>query len=493
MTATIRTERRHLWTAGAAASLSVAVNFVSSAIVSALAFRQLGPEALGSWALLWSTLNLGLVFQLGLPTLISPLVARYRDESNDDELHRAFSGAHVLTLLLTALWFAICFTFAGRLLDLASLAHTDEHKWLLYTTMAGVFASQLAAFYGGALDGFGLMSRRAFLTTLGVLTYTLVAILGMRLMGLRGLALAFCLQGIVTMLSMGALVFQRVRRLAHAELSAFRTADLYDLVLQGGSLQVVGILSAGVEWGSRILVGQLGSLSLVSYFDLALKLVLQLRNVLVAGAQVILVEFGKRQHANGNSTLYLHSTLIFMALAAPVFSFLLIAGPWISLVLTGSPEPAFINALRWISVGLIPQLICAPAYFALIAQRRMRWVLMTHVLMVGIVLASTPLTHNWMERVIVYSIAYLASIPVLTVGVFAERLTDHTSARVLAKAFALGGLLWLAGISYAYVYSSMAAPWLVSVALAMLCAGVFGGFASLTIPASGQAPPTAIR
>lgn len=448
MTTASSTERRRLWTSGAAASISVATNFLSSAAVSGLAFRQIGPELLGSWALMWSTLGLGVVLLLGLPTLITPTIARYRDEGNDAQVHDLFVTTHAMVLVIATGWLVVSYLASDLLLHLVSLRSTAPHRTVLAVAAAGVFSTQMSAFYAGALDGCGRMRQRAVLNTLSVVVYVLTALWLVPSHKLLGLALAFLAQALVAMVSMRVALYACMEKGTARKSGSILTLDLRELIVQGASLQFVGLLVGAVEWGSKVLIGQVGSLAVVSYFDLALKVVVQLRNVLLAGAQITLVEFAKRRHALGESDLFLNSTLVFMGLAAPFFVLLLLAAPLISNLLIGHTEPAFIGALRCITLGLIPQLVCAPAYFALIAQRRMTWVLYSHVVMLAIVLGVALATHTWIAIVVAYAIAYLATIPMLIWGVRVERLVDASAFRLLRWAFVLGGFPWFAGLMY---------------------------------------------
>jgi O-antigen/teichoic acid export membrane protein len=444
-------ERKRLWTSGAAASTSVAVNFFSSAIVSAIAFRQIGPEELGSWALLWSTLGLGVVFLLGLPTLITPAISLCRDERRDSDIPALFTRTHWAVIVVAIGWLALSLLADDLLLDLVALRVSSESRLLLWIAVSGVFATQLSIFYAGTLDGFGLMRRRAGLSSLSVLTYSITALCLVPYYGLPGLAIAFLVQGLVSMTSMGLAVYSQISRIQPRPTTGLLRLDIGDLIRQGGSLQLVGILVGAVEWGSRLLVSAVGTMAIVGYFDLAQKVVLQLRNVLVAGAQVILVEFARQRHAKGESALLLHSTLVFMGLAAPIYTCLLLTAPVISSIMVGHVETVFVNALRCITIGLVPQLVCGPAYFALIAQRRLPWVLGAHLLMLFVVMGGTLFAHSWLARVGVYSLAYLASMPMLMNGVRRERLIDASGARTLRTYFGLGGVLWAAGLVYSWI------------------------------------------
>jgi O-antigen/teichoic acid export membrane protein len=128
------------------------------------------------------------------------------------------------------------------------------------------------------------------------------------------------------------------------------------------------------------MLARFGSLGLVGYFEMANRLVSQLRQLLVASNQVLVPVFAGLQETSMERVreMYLESYRVMAYLAVPFFAIIAVAVPWISWFWIGRYEPAFVVIAELATIALGVNTLVVPAYFANLGTGELRWNTISH-------------------------------------------------------------------------------------------------------------------
>jgi O-antigen/teichoic acid export membrane protein len=153
----------------------------------------------------------------------------------------------------------------------------------------------------------------------------------------------------------------------------------------GVNFQINSFVMLLFEPMTKILLGRYGELAAAGYFEMAQRLVMKVRALIVESNRVIVPVFaGMEQGGDGAKRLYISNFRYLFFFITPIFAGLLALIPAISELWIGSYERQFIIMTIYATVAWYINSVTAPAYFAYLGQGKLRWITMAHIVM-GIV------------------------------------------------------------------------------------------------------------
>jgi O-antigen/teichoic acid export membrane protein len=139
-------------------------------------------------------------------------------------------------------------------------------------------------------------------------------------------------------------------------------------------LQLSSLMSMMLEPISKLLLGYFGTMSSVGYFEMANRLVMQIRNVVVNANQALVPMLSKSHTNNENLTIsYLKTLKVLFVVSLVGYSFVAFLTPFVSKIWVGSYEKDFIYFTYIILFSLGINTLAGAAYFTNMATGDVRF------------------------------------------------------------------------------------------------------------------------
>jgi O-antigen/teichoic acid export membrane protein len=222
---------------------------------------------------------------------------------------------------------------------------------------------------------------RAGVMVVGTIAFLLMSFAGVTYYGLVGLAMAQVAQGVFLVIS-GWVLVRRVMQSKALLPVQWSTARFREMLGYGVNFQINSFVMLLFEPMTKILLGRYGELAAAGYFEMAQRLVMKVRALIVESNRVIVPVFaGMESSGGGAKKLYVTNFRYLFFLVTPIFAGLLSLIPTISELWIGSYERQFVIMTMYSTVAWYINSITAPAYFAYLGQGTLRWVTLAHIVM----------------------------------------------------------------------------------------------------------------
>ena len=326
---------------------------------------KLGANLLGLWSLIVATSSIASLANLGFSSGLVKFVAEKNAQQESGDLGKLIFTALVSITLLYLVLSLIILVVAPYLLgyfmnkEYLSIALTIlpwSLSCLLINAIGGVFTS--------ALEGIQKNYLRNFIYSVTSVLFLLFSLLLVPRLGILGVALA---QNIQAILVVGYTFYQ-----ARKNIPAFRVrkwdwdpSAFRSMLNYGYKFQLISVLQLIVDPITKALLSKFGGLSTLAYYEMAYRLTSQVRSVIINAYQVtipVIAHYNQTQKSYLR-TFYLRTfpfvfTSGMIATAALVFFSGVLSRLWI-----GHYELIFVNYSVIVALGMVGNILCAPAYF----------------------------------------------------------------------------------------------------------------------------------
>lgn len=327
-------------------------------------FKTLGVELLGIWSLVLVTVSAARLSELGFASSVVKFVAKYRAQGNG-----AKAGKITETALLTVLFivlFVSLLSFYPLQLMLGLLVPEEKLSFALMLLPYALFALCINTISGvllSALDGCQRIDIRSILMTFGILFNLILVLLLLPEFGFIALAYSQLIQAILILFVAGVLLKRELPSfhfLAKWNKEIFQEIWRYAVVFQLTS--VVTMLYEPVTKG---LLSYFGGLSMVGYYEMANRMVMQFRSLIVSVNRIFVPAVAEMVEVDSKKirTMYLKSYEIFFVLTIVVFSLLSLVTPAISLIWIGESNNIFIYFSLLLIIGWAINTFIGTAFF----------------------------------------------------------------------------------------------------------------------------------
>lgn len=374
---------RHFLLGAGSTFLQIAVSSISLLVLYKLLIGIVGVAHLGVWSLILAAssfvhlANSGLTG--GVVTHIADLEAKGLRASTVRSIQTAALSMGVFGLVLVI----VCYPIARQYL---SFTLTEENRAIameiLPLGLAAFWIYTITGVYQAGLYGCQLIVRRNGLLMIESLTHLILCVTLATRFGLLGLVYARVIQN---MLTLGFTIFALRRHLLEMPIIPL----VWDRTLfrlqarEAGNFQLVSLLTILADPLTKGLLSSFGSVTWVGYYEMANKLVQQLRSIIVGVNQMLVPMFAQLKALDPQKVqhVYQRSYELTCYFAFPSFTLLGISAPLICTIWIGHYEPIFVAAVAILSVGWLFSTLSAPAYFALMGTGHMHVNLHAHIAM----------------------------------------------------------------------------------------------------------------
>lgn len=382
--------------------------------------HSIGVEQIGVWAIVLASASTARISELGLASSVTRFIAACRPTG---EAQRARETLQTAALTLAAAM--------GVLLALAYplfkwlLPHILPAQWVsaggevLPFALLSLWFATIGSVWMAGLDGYLRSDLRAATMIACTLLHMAVAMASVAHFGLIGLAGAQVVQSVVLFVA-GWLIVRSVARIDAWLPVCWRRARFREMLGYGVNFQINSLVMLLFEPITKVLLGRYGEVAAAGYFELAQRMVARVRALIVETNRVIVPVLAGMQDTDANAReLYGKNVRYLFLLLTPLFAGLLALLPGISQLWIGSYQSMFVVISVCLAVAWYANSATAPAYFAYLANGRLRWLTVSHVFMgtanaiLGLVLGAW---FGWLGVIAAFGISLVVGsiIPVIT-------------------------------------------------------------------------------
>lgn len=374
----LRFRRNAAWALAEVAASALVLFFLYRVIVA-----QLGVKALGIWSLVLATTSFGRLADLGTAAGLGRFVAIAGARQEKDRTIVYVETAIITNLLLysaiaLAMWvpafYALSLTTSGEVLATA--------RALLPFSLLSFVLIGVASATTGSIVGQQRSDQKSMIVIAGLVLQFLASVALLPHGGLRGLAWAQIAQ-YALVISLGWLLFLRNHRgswtfrLPHRwHREVFR-----ELIGFGAKLQAATIISFLLDPTVKFLMSTYGGLEALGFFEMAQRLVQQVRQIIVMPNQVLMPGFVHLMETEPQriAPLYHRAMTLSMVGGFALLGSVALASPLICYLWTGQVTATFVRFTVILAASWFANLVAAPAYLLGVASGRIVWNLWGHL------------------------------------------------------------------------------------------------------------------
>lgn len=341
----------------------VVVSAMVLLVVYYFVLRAVGVDQIGLLSIVSATAVVARLSELGLSGAVTRFLPEHRARGETKNAAQVVVTAVVVLSLSVGLVDIIAWPSLNALMPLIIDARlVPEARSIVPITLFSLWINIVSGCVLMSLDGVNRADRRAQITLLSQGVFMGVSILMIRPFGIVAIPVAQTVQGACVLLMATIILLRELPEIisARPSFACFRRIWRY-----GAHLQLITLLILFYDPATRLLLNHFGSLNVVGYYDLANRLIGQVRSVIAAANQVMVPYYANLNISSASEVarvvkvnfqlLLLTSTLVFSMLSVSLF---LISELWV-----GKADAAFINVSLILIVGYFVNSLSIGIYF----------------------------------------------------------------------------------------------------------------------------------
>lgn len=473
-------DKRRVFVNALMSSAQVVVNGAAFLVLYRYLLETIGDQQAGVWALVLSWTAAMSVADLGMTGGAVKFVSRYLALNDRPRVRQVVETSVVSVAVILLVLLPPIYPLLERLLRLVvePASHIDDALAVLPYAVVSFWLTSVGGIIQSCIDGTRRVYVRNILVMGSALLYLGLAFLLVPRGGLIGLAQAQVIQAAVVLVAAWILVKVLIPGLplipAGWNASVFKEMFSYSI-----NFQISSVAQFLFQPLTKSLISKFGGVGPVFYFEMAHKLVAQLRALVVMAHQSLVPTIAhlhetSREKVQGIYVLSFQLLLFLVAGALPLFIALT---PIISKLWIGEYEGQFITFAMLLFVAWFLNILSNPAYFGYLGIGRLRWNVWGHVV-TGVLNAGIGIflgiQYGGVGVVAAYGFAILVGSAIPPAAYHLEygvRWSDLLQVRTLFVA--LSGLAGLVLVLVAHeLLRSIAAPVVTGLILGVLYAAV---------------------
>ncbi|KPK67868.1 hypothetical protein AMJ87_12735 [candidate division WOR_3 bacterium SM23_60] len=413
--------RRNILSGSATAAIGILVSIVAYPLY----LYFLGAELYGLWALLNVVIFFSSIGNIGIDEAIIKYVAEEYEKKNMFGVITYISTGLTLLLINGIVIFIVLSLLKNhlpRLLNLDAIHAVLFHNLFLHIVFLSIFVL-VVKYINAILKGLGRFDQASYILLIGRIGGVAFAIIflmsGLSIWALYwGQVISFAL----VLIASSLLITHKIG--FYYNPVRYKGRFLINLLTFGGTMTVSKVLAMLLEPFIKVTITRYIGLAEVAYFEIADKIVRQIRSMFERGISAVMPEVSRLLATAGDATERVFSVMKKLnrmnALVGGLLFLVLfvVAGPVLKLWLGAQYHPAIIVAFRIILVGYVFNLMSVPPYYFFMGGGRVIFCFLNHFIQalinVCLVVTLVLLEAVTFDRVmIVYSCAVALSAIIL--------------------------------------------------------------------------------
>lgn len=348
--------------------------------------KTIGVEKLGIWSLILATTSVTQIANMGFSGSVVKFVAKYVARGEPDNVSKviqtaALSIAVSIGITLLALYTPIKWIL-GLVISPESLSFALK---ILPFSFFALWILMIASIFNAGLDGCQRIYLRNILLMIGALFYFFLALILTPRYGLIGLAYAQVAQNAFIFLCSWILIKRFIAPLpvipCQWDKNTFK-----EIIRYGINFNIISVTIMLCDPVTKVLLSKFSGLTMVGYYEMANKMVLQFRSLLVSVNQVLVPAIANLQERLPEKikSIYMVSYQLCFYLSVPLFSLLIVSTPAISELWIGHLEQYFVIFATLLLIARFFNTLEGPAYFANLGSGEIEWNVVSHLTKAGL-------------------------------------------------------------------------------------------------------------
>ncbi len=378
--------RRQLGLNALSAALQVVITGVVYIVLYRFLLDQLGDVSFGVWALVLALSSVSNVANLGLASACVPFVARSLAEDDEPGAADIVSTAAVSVGSFLILALSIGYPIVRAILPLLANepSAVGQAVQILPFALVSLWCASLSSVFLSSLEGCQRMDLRSYLLMGVVLVYLAAALILVPRLGLMGVAYAHLAHTVSLLVASWLALKTRLPSLQAIPLSWSRNA-FRKIYRYGGAMQIISVAQVLSEPVAKSLVSYFGGLGLLSLYEFASRMAIQLRTVIATAHRAVVPAIAELRASGEEAVInvFKRSHVLLQYLVALSLPLLLAILPLVSIVWIGRYEPFFVYSGGILLGAWFLNLLANPAYYGFLGEGLARWPTIAH-LIIGI-------------------------------------------------------------------------------------------------------------
>ncbi len=369
-----------------------AISTIGQVIISGLTYfflygiwiRELGAKQLGVWSIVWTTTYFAAMANSGVPVGIVKFIAEAHIQEDMAKARSIITMSIGITALLNLLICIVLYFNAPWIFHfLISSSESAVALQIFPYALIAFWLLNISNVFMFTLDGFQANYLRSILNITASFTLLISSYFFLH-RGLWGIAIAHIIYTLYILLgSIGLLIYYLKTPLIlnlQADKRLFSDFVTYSLKSQVGSITT--LLYDPI---TKFFLAKYGSLDAVGFYEMANRLVTQIRSIIVTANQVMVPKIVETSlNATSNfQRLYAMMFKILAIISTPLMFFFFFFAPFISLVWIGKIEPFFVLSIYTLIVGWYINTLSVPAYISNMGIGQLRQNIIQHISTAG--------------------------------------------------------------------------------------------------------------
>lgn len=366
-------------------SIAVIGQVLVVGIVYLLLYRYLlvtlGIELLGVWSLIIASTSLALIANFGISTSIIKFVATYHTRNDFESLKKLIFTASVFIIVAYSI-ISIIILIAGTYI----LPHFIEAQYLpialeiLPFSLISLVINALGGVISSCLDGIQKNYIKSYIVSFtSILLFALSVVLTPKF-GLKGLIFAQIVQAAVVLLASIYFLSKYIKRIFTFQWNWSKRL-FKEIIDYGLKMQALSFMQMSFEPITKTFLSKYGGLAMVGYYEMASRLVTQLRGLIVSANQVIIPVVAEAKETNEDyvKTLYIKTFSIVLLFDIVLITGIIISVPIVSFFWIGEIVPFFLFAVVLNSIVAFVNICSNPAYFSYLGEGKLNWLIYSYL------------------------------------------------------------------------------------------------------------------
>ena len=344
--------------------------------------KNIGAEGVGVWSIVLATASASRIGEMGFTASAVKFTAKYLSRGDKKLASEVIQTTAITVGVVLAILFVSGYSVIVWILRLIIPGEgINEAILILPYALLSMWIGALAGVFLSGLDGCQRINLRAVVSIISSIFFLLLVILLVPSKGLIGLAWAQIGQGLIMLL--GGIIFLR-KVLSSLPRIIFKWNYLLfkEMINYGINFQITSICSILFDPFTKALIAKFGDLSSVAYYEMANRMVLQFRMLVVSVAQVMVPKMAELFEIAPEKiqATYLYGYRVMFFVSIPLFFGVIAIAPLASEVWIGDFNQSFILYVVLLSIAYWINSLTVPAYFGFMGIGLMRWNTWAHIL-----------------------------------------------------------------------------------------------------------------
>jgi len=342
---------------------------------------MIGVEKLGIWSLVLATTSVTQIGNMGFSGSTIKFVAQYLSREEHEKVSIVIQTATLSIAVLMGTILLAGYPIVKWIIRFVvppeSFHYADQ---ILPLSFFALWIMVIASVFNASLDGYQRIYIRNLILICGTIIFLILCYIFVPSYGLVGLAYAQIMQN--TMILVSAWICLK-KYSCKLPLVPYKWNKILfkEMIGYGMKFQIISLTTLFYEPITKSLLTKFGSLALVGYYEMANRMIQQLRALITATNQVLVPTIVglKERFPEKIRIVYTTSYEMMFYLSLPLYSLLILCLPLLSKGWIGYYESTFVLYSIILAVGWFMNTLSGPAYFVNLGIGELRWNVAAHI------------------------------------------------------------------------------------------------------------------